>query len=99
MSAVTPIATVAELNQPNIVAAINDVPRGAEMFIADPFRFLSEHGFPVSPELQAELLKNAPALANTPKQLYDRIAAGSAALIGNTTLNVTWHITTKGANQ
>jgi hypothetical protein len=98
MSAETTIATVTALNQhgPDILAAINGAPRGAELFIADPFRYLSEHGFAVSPAVQAELQKSAPALAKTPKELYDGIEAGRAALISNATLPVTWHISSLG---
>jgi hypothetical protein len=34
--------------------AINAAPHGAELFLADPFRFLGEHGFTIPPALQAQ---------------------------------------------
>ena len=97
MSPPTTIASVTEFhqNEPDILAVINRVPRGAELFIADPFRFLSEHGFALSPGLQQELQKRAPLLAKTPKDRYDGIEKGNVALI-DSHIPITWYIRSLG---
>jgi len=94
----TTMATVTDFQQQEarILTAINSAANGAQLFLADPFRFLSEHGLAVSPELQAQLRSRAPALAKTPTQLYDSIAAGRASLFGDPTSDITWHISSLG---
>jgi len=64
-----------------MLAVINGAPGGAELFIADPFRFLAGHRYVVPPALQAQMESAAPALAKTSKQLCEGIAAGSASLV------------------
>jgi len=98
MAAVTNIASIDEFHQhePDILAAINAAPHGAELFLADPFRFLSEHGFAIPPALKTQLQSRAPALGKVPTQLYDRIAAGGASLVGDPSDNITWHISSLG---
>ncbi len=56
MSLPTTIASIDEFQQrePDILVAINAAPHGAELFLADPFRFLGEHGFTIPPALQAQ---------------------------------------------
>jgi hypothetical protein len=92
------IGNVIEFQQhePTMLAVINRAPHGPELFMADPFRFLSEHGYAVSPALQAQMENAAPALPKTPKQLYDGIAAGRASLVGDSTVHITWHIRSLG---
>jgi hypothetical protein len=94
------IASVADFqqHQPDMLAVINASSQSAQLFIADPFRFLSEHGFTVSPALQTEMQNRAPALARVHKEMYDRVAAGSASLSGGATDDVTYHIRTLGVN-
>jgi hypothetical protein len=88
------ITSFADLQQQQagILISINNVPKGAELFVADPFRFLGENGFVASPEAQADLLRRAPARASAPKQLYDGIKTGSAVLAGNQHLHVSVRI-------
>jgi len=98
MSQQRTIASINEFQQhePDMLAVINGAPNGADLFIADPFRFLNEHGYAVSPALQAQMERAAPALAKTPKHLYDGIAARRTSLAGDSTLNITWHIRSLG---
>jgi hypothetical protein len=78
------IASISEFQQhePDMLAVINGAPHGADLFIADPFRFLNEHGYTVTPALQAQMERAAPALAKMPKHLYDGIAARRTSLAG-----------------
>jgi hypothetical protein len=96
MSVQITIGSVADFqhHEPAMLTAINATPSGPELFIADPFRFLEEHGYPVSAAMQGQMEKAAPALAQTPKQSYDDIAAGRASLVADPT--ITWHIRTLG---
>jgi hypothetical protein len=96
MSVQITIGSVADFQQhePAMLAAINASPSGPELFIADPFRFLAEHGYPVSAAMQGQMKNAAPALSKTPTQLYDGIAAGRARLVDDPT--ITWHIRTLG---
>ncbi len=98
MRAHTTMTTVVDFHhkEPDMLAAINRVPHGAELFLADPFRFLGEHGFAVSPALRDELVSRAPALAKVPTHLYDGIAARGASLLGKPTGDITWHISSLG---
>ena len=98
MTQPTTIGSVAELQQreTDMLATINGVPHGAELFLADPFRFLNEHGYTVSCGLQSQLVAAAPALAKAPKQRYDGIAAGRASFAGDYTVNMVWHIRSLG---
>jgi hypothetical protein len=98
MRAQITLGNVSEFSQhePAMLAVINGAANGPELFLADPFRFLGEHGYVVSAALQAQMESAAPALAKTPKQLYNGIAAGRASLTGHSTLNITWHIRSLG---
>ena len=98
MSVPLTIASIDELHQhqADVLTTINAAPQGAELFLADPFRFLSEHGYTIPSALQAQLQNRASALTKSPTALYDRIAAGSASLLGGPAAGITWHITDLG---
>ena len=65
-----------------MLQAIRSVPNGARLFLADPFRFLREHGFHVEPTLTERLGRLQPKLTKPNANLYDRIQRGEVKPLG-----------------
>jgi hypothetical protein len=66
----------------DVLRAIRSVQNGERLFLADPFRFLREHGFTIEPSLTDRLTKLQPRLAAPNSQLYDRIQRGDVKPLG-----------------
>lgn len=89
-----PLKSLADLqsHEVPILKTIEATRHGAELFLADPVRFLREHGFPLTPEAEAELRRTLPAVEKTPIALYDGIREGRASLGSTETLRARYHI-------
>jgi hypothetical protein len=74
------LRTLADLkaHEVDVLQAIRSAPNGSNLFLADPFRFLREHGFAVQPTLVQQLTGLQPKLAVPNTALYDRIRQGNA---------------------
>jgi hypothetical protein len=79
-----PLRTIADFKTAEIAVlqAIRGVPNGERLFLADPFRFLREHGFTIDPTLIDRLTKLQPKLASPNTDLYDRIQRGDFKPLG-----------------
>jgi hypothetical protein len=64
-------------HESDVLQAIRGVPNGSNLFLADPFRFLREHGFGVQPTLVQQLTRLQPKLAAPNTALYERIRQGN----------------------
>lgn len=86
-----PLETLQDLHraEADILEIIAREPRGGEMFLVDPLRFLREHGFAASAALEAELKKHL-RVERLPSHLYDEVKAGrQSAVAGKESVRTT----------
>jgi hypothetical protein len=79
-----PLRTISDFKTAEIevLETIRAVPNGERLFLADPFRFLREHGFTVDATFVDRLTKLQPKLASPNTDLYDRIQRGDFKPLG-----------------
>jgi hypothetical protein len=76
------LATVKALaaQEREVLQAIEETPHGALLFLADPLRFLKEHGFEIDERLAAELARGLPHLPEVSPGPYEDVQAGKVAM-------------------
>lgn len=78
------LATVKALaaHEREVLQVIAETPQGALLFLADPLRFLKEHGFAVDERFAAELTRRLPRLPEVSPGRYEDVRAGKVAMAG-----------------
>jgi hypothetical protein len=78
------VATINALaaHEREVLQAIEETPHGALLFLADPLRFLTEHGFEIDERVAAELARELPQLPEVSPGPYEDVKAGAVAMAG-----------------